>query len=79
MGIRSGQLSFEMQLLQNKVLLMMGNLPRNTTTRDFQMVFKIPYLHDFITKLIRQQATVVPTHENVNIRNIGQDKTQHKV
>jgi hypothetical protein len=79
MGIRSGQLSFELQLLQNKVLLMMGNLSRNTTTRDLHMVFKIPYLHDFITKLLRQQATAIPTHENVNIHNIGQDKTQHKV
>jgi hypothetical protein len=62
-----------------QILLMMGTLPGNTKTRDLHMVFKIPYLHDFITKLIRQQATVVPTHENVNIPNIGQDKTQHKV
>jgi len=43
-------------------------------TRDLHMAFGIPYLYNFITKLCRQQATVVLNYENVNIRNIGQGR-----
>jgi hypothetical protein len=42
------------------------------------MSFKIPYLHDFVTKLCRQQVTVILNYENVNIRNIGQGEAQHR-
>jgi hypothetical protein len=43
------------------------------------MAFKIPYFYDFLTKLCRQQATVVLNHENVNVGNIGQGEAQHKI
>jgi hypothetical protein len=42
------------------------------------MAFKIPYLHDFVTKLCMQQATVTINHENVNIRNTDQGEAQQK-
>jgi hypothetical protein len=40
------------------------------------MVFKIPYLYDFVIKLCREQATVIINHENVNIRNTGQGEAR---
>jgi len=42
------------------------------------MAFRIPYLYDIVTKLCREQATVIRNHENVNIRNIGHGKAQHR-
>jgi len=45
--------------LENKGLRTIGNLPRRTPTRDLHMAFKITYLHDFVTKLCREQATVI--------------------
>jgi hypothetical protein len=42
------------------------------------MAFKIPCLYDFAAKLCRQQATVLPNHENVDIGNIGQGDAQHR-
>jgi len=42
------------------------------------MAFRILYLHDFVTKLCMQQATVILNHENVNICNIGQGEAQHR-
>jgi hypothetical protein len=41
------------------------------------VAFRIPYLHDFVTKLSRQQAEVTLNHENINIRNIDQGEAQH--
>jgi hypothetical protein len=59
--------------LQNEFLHATGNLPKSTPSRDLHMAFKIPYLHDFVTKLCRQQAPVILNREN-NIRN----KVQHR-
>jgi hypothetical protein len=42
------------------------------------MAFKIPYLHDFATKLCREQATIILNHENVNVRIIGQGEASHR-
>jgi hypothetical protein len=64
----------KLQRLQNKVFRTVGNLLRRTPTRDLHMTFKIPYLYNFDTKLCREQVTVIPSHENVNIRIIGQDE-----
>jgi hypothetical protein len=36
------------------------------------------YIHDFVTKLRRQQAEVIQNHENVNVHNIGQGEVQHR-
>jgi hypothetical protein len=50
----------------------------HTLALDLHMAFKIPYLHDFLIKLCRKQATLKLNHENVNIRHIGQGKAQHR-
>jgi hypothetical protein len=67
----------KLQRLQNKVRRTIRNPPRRTPTRDLHMAFKIPYLYDFVTKLCREQATVILNHENVNIRNISEGEARH--
>jgi len=68
----------KLQHLQNRVLHTIGNLPRCTLTCNLHVMFKIVYLHDFVTKLCRWQATVILNHGNVNICNIGQGEAQHR-
>jgi hypothetical protein len=68
----------KLRRLESRVLHTIDTLPRRTQTRDLHMAFKIPYLYDFVTKVCRQQATVILNHENVNIRNIGQGEAQHR-
>jgi hypothetical protein len=67
----------KLQRLQNKVLRTVGNFPRRTPVRDLHMAFKLPYVYDYITKLRRRQAYAIQSHENANVRNIGQDEAQH--
>jgi hypothetical protein len=38
------------------------------------MVFKLPYIYDYITKLCRQQAEVIQNYKNANVPNIGQNE-----
>jgi hypothetical protein len=61
----------KLQRLQNKVL-------RTTPTRDLHMAFKISYSYYFVTKLCREQATVILNHERVNIRNTGQGEARRE-
>jgi hypothetical protein len=68
----------KLQRLQNRVLRTIGNLPGRTPTRDLHVAFKVPYLYDFVTKLCREQATVILNHKNVNIRNFGHGETRHR-
>jgi hypothetical protein len=68
----------KLQRLQNKVLRTTGNLPRRTLTWDLHMAFWIPYIHDFVIKLCRQQVTVTLNQENVNIRNTSQSEGRHR-
>jgi hypothetical protein len=49
----------KLQRLQNKVSCTIGNLPRRSPSRHLHMTFITPYLHDFVTKLCREQATVI--------------------
>jgi hypothetical protein len=42
------------------------------------VAFKIPYVYDYITKLCRTQAEVIPNHRNPIIRGIGQGEAMHK-
>jgi hypothetical protein len=41
------------------------------------VVFKIPYVYDYITKSCRTQAQVILNHENPNVRGIGQGEARH--
>jgi hypothetical protein len=62
--------------LKNKVLRTIGNFPRRTPVHELHMTFKLLYVYDYITKLCRQQAEVIQSHENV--RNIGQGEARHR-
>jgi hypothetical protein len=68
----------KLQRLQNRVLRAFGNLDRRTLFRDLHLAFKIPYLHDYITKLCRRQAEVILNHENPNVRAIGQGEAKNR-
>jgi hypothetical protein len=66
----------KLQRLQNRVLPAIGNLDRSTPVRDLHLAFKIPNVHDYMTKLCRRQAEVILNHENPIVRGIGQGRTQ---
>jgi hypothetical protein len=68
----------ELQRLQNKVFLPIGNFLRRTPVRELHKAFSIPYSYDYITKLSRQQAEVIQNHKNVDVRNIGQGEARHR-
>jgi hypothetical protein len=68
----------KLQRLQNRVLRTIGNHPRRTPVCDLHMAFQIPYVHDYITKLCRQQAEIIQNHCNKNVRNIGQGEANHR-
>jgi hypothetical protein len=60
----------KLQRLQNKVLRTIGNIPRRTLVRDMHVVFQIPYVYDYRTKLCKRQAEIIHNHENENVSNI---------
>jgi hypothetical protein len=46
---------------------------------DLHMAFKIPHVHNFIKKkLCRQQANVIQSYEDPNVRTIGKRKAQSR-
>jgi hypothetical protein len=65
----------KLQRLQNKVLRTIGNFPRRTPVGELHKAFNIPYIYDY-TKLCRQQAEVIHSHGNANVRNIGLGKAR---
>jgi hypothetical protein len=68
----------KLQRLQNKVLRTTGKFPRCAPVREVHMAFQVPYIHDYITKLCRQQAEVIQNHENANVRDIGKGEDRHR-
>jgi hypothetical protein len=68
----------KLQRLQNKVLHTTGNYPRYTSVRDMHVALQVPYVYDYMTKLCRRQAEIIHTHENENVRNIGQGKAPNR-
>jgi hypothetical protein len=68
----------KLQRPQKKVLRTIGNFPRHTSVRDFYRAFNLPYMHDYIIKMCRQQAEVIQNHENENVRSIGQGEARHR-
>jgi hypothetical protein len=60
----------KLQRLQNKVLHTTGNFPRHTPVRELHKAFNIPYIYG--------TAEAIQNQENANVRNIGQDKAQHR-
>jgi hypothetical protein len=49
----------KLQMLQNKVLRVIGDLPRLTRTRNMHAGLQIPYVYDFITIICRKLAEVI--------------------
>jgi hypothetical protein len=49
----------KLRRLKNKVLRTFGNFPRHTLARELHMAFKLLYVHDYKTKLCRQQSEVI--------------------
>jgi len=68
----------KLQRLQNRVLRIIGGLPRRTPIRLMHTEFQIPYVYDFITKICRKQAAVIQSHDNEIVRNIGSGEAQHR-
>jgi hypothetical protein len=64
--------------MQNRVLPTIGNFPRCTLVRYLHAAFKIPNVYDYTTKLCRQQAEVIQSHENEHVRGIGQGEARHR-
>jgi hypothetical protein len=62
----------KLQRLQHKVLRTTGNFPRRTLIHKKQIGFHLPYVHDCMTKLCRQEAEVILNHDNENVHYIGQ-------
>jgi hypothetical protein len=61
----------KLQRMQNKVLCIIGNIPRCTPVCDLRTAFNFLYVYNYITKLCRQQAEVIQIHENEHVRGIG--------
>jgi hypothetical protein len=69
----------KLQRLQNKVLRTIGHFPRCTPVRELRTAFSLPCVHDYITKLCRQQAEVRQNHENERVRSIGKGEVGQKM
>jgi hypothetical protein len=63
----------QLQRLQNKVFRTIGNFPRRTPVRDLHVDFRLPYIHDYITKLCRQRALVIQNNENATLDKANLD------
>jgi hypothetical protein len=68
----------KLQRLQNKVLRIIGNVPRCTPVRVLHTAFNLPYVYDYVIKMCRRQAEVIENHENENARGIGQGEARHR-
>jgi len=68
----------KLQRLQNKVLRLIGDLPRRTPMRYMHTEFQIPYVYDFITKICRKQAEVIQNYDNENVRRIESGEAKHR-
>jgi hypothetical protein len=68
----------KLQHLQNKVLHTTGNFPRCILVCDLNMVFNLPYVYNYITKLCRQQAEVIQNHVNEHVHSRGQGVARHR-
>jgi hypothetical protein len=68
----------KLQRLQNRVLRAAGKFDRRTPVRDLHLVFKIPYVYNYIIKICRRPAEVILNHENPIVRATGQGEPTHR-
>jgi hypothetical protein len=64
------------QPLQNKAFCTILNFPRCTPAHDLYTIFSFLYVYGYVTKLCRQQAKVVQSHENEHVHCRGQSKAK---
>jgi hypothetical protein len=64
--------------LKIKVLCTIGNIPRCTPVCYLHMASNLLYIYHYITKMCRQQAEVIQSHENEHVRSIGQGEARHR-
>jgi hypothetical protein len=64
--------------MQKRLFRATGNVDRGTPIRELYVVFKIPYVYDYVTKLYRAQAEVFLNHVNPNMLGIGQGVVMHR-
>jgi hypothetical protein len=55
----------------SEILRTTGSPPSRTNIRKFHVAYNVPYMHDFVTILCRQQAAVIQNQENASILKIG--------
>jgi hypothetical protein len=68
----------KLECLPNRILYTIGNFAKCTPDHELHMLFKIPYMYDYITKLCRTQAEVILNHINPNVHGIGQGEAMHR-
>jgi hypothetical protein len=68
----------KLQRLQKRLLRTIGKFSGRTSVPDLHLVFKIPYVYHYITKVCREQAEVIQYHDNENVHNIGQGEAPHR-
>jgi hypothetical protein len=64
--------------LPNRVLHATGNLDRCPPISELHVVFKMPCVYDYITKLSRTQAEVILNHVNPDVCDTGQGEAMHR-
>jgi len=69
----------ELQLLQNKVLRLIGGLSRRKLTHHMHVALQSPYIYDFIPKICRKPAEVPQSHDNKIVRSIGNGEAQKRI
>jgi hypothetical protein len=40
--------------------------------------FNLPYIYDYKTELLGQQAEVIQNHENIDVRSTGKGEARHR-
>jgi hypothetical protein len=68
----------KLQSLQNKIFRTICNYSMRTPVCEMHMVFHLPYVYDYMTKLCRQQKGVILNHDNENVHDIGQSEARHR-
>jgi hypothetical protein len=48
------------------------------TGHELHIVFQVPYIYDYATKLCRQQTEAMQIQDNANIRDIWKGETLHR-
>jgi ribosomal protein L44E len=68
----------KLQRQQNRVLCAIGNFERCTPVRELHVVFKIPYVYNYITKLCRTEAEVIVNYTDQNVHGIEQEEARRR-